>query len=269
MINKREEYSFSLDPAGDNDISIYLKGDTDENEEKIEKRYERPRPKVSYEEKERPKKIPKISSRKEAMEIIEKPKENIIKFPENKEKEEKRRAKATCRNSRIRVILTAFLLISGLIYLILYTNPTITMNIGEGDFTPLTTFAEKVDYAAANNQSFVVDLDYSKFNREGRDASVGIAGSVTGSGIVKVYLANEKGEKYFLYDSEVENSEKFFRSTKVTGSTTENQENADDRKFEYSCIDTCYPKINEGRYILEVEVDGNAEISIDKMIFGF
>jgi hypothetical protein len=263
MTDKKEEHFFSLNPADDESPNIYL---NDFIEEEIE---ETKIPPVLFRQRQQ-----KEEKREEIAKIsIEKPikKENILKekpaIIDAIKEEDKKTEKVG--GSKIRVILSAFLIISGLIYLIFYMNSTITLNISGSDFTPLATFAENITYAAADNQSFAIDIDYSKFNQEGRKASVGIAGSVIGNGIVKVFLANEKGEKYFLYDSEIENSEKFFKITKVTGSTTENQANADDRKFEYSCIDTCSPKINEGRYILEIEVDGNAMISIDKMIFGF
>jgi len=199
MTDKKEEI-FSLNPAWDNSLLIYFREDEKEEEKS---------PKVKCEEK--PRKIHQISFKKESIVIPEKPVETI---PE-KEKEPRKKVSS---GRKIRVILTAFLLASGLIFLFLFASPSMTLNIGRGNAAPVATFAEKIDYAIMSNESFVLDLDYSKYNLSTDSASLGISGAVVGDGIVKVYLVDEKGKEYDLYNNQIEKSEKFFRLTGITGS---------------------------------------------------
>jgi hypothetical protein len=283
MINKKEEYSFSLNPEDDNSLSVYLRGADEEEAE--ETPLERPKPRILYEKKERPreipKSIPKSSFRREVKETekVEKPAEKVI-IHEKKENGAKNPPKReTSSWKKIRVLFTLFLLTGGLIFLFVYANPSITLNVGGGKTSSLATFSEKVDYETSGNSSFILDLDYSKFNQQGKEASIGITGLVAGNGRVKVFLVDEndkKAKEHVLYDNQVEKSEKLFMMGGVTGTAgmnnektgKETEDTSEISKFEYACVDTCYSKFKEGRYVVRVETDSTA-IRIDKVILGF
>jgi len=283
MINKKEEYSFSLNPEDDNSLSVYLRGADEEEAEKAP--LERPKPRILYEKNERPreisKSVPKSSFRKEVKETekVEKPAEKVIihEKKENGAKSPPKRGASSWR--KIRVLFTLFLLTGGLIFLFVYANPSLTLNVGSGKPAALVTFAEKLDYETSGNSSFILDLDYSKFGRQGEDASIGITGLVAGSGRVKVYLVDEndkKAKEYVVYDNQVEKSEKLFTMSGVIGTGGMSNEKTDEEtgdtseisKFEYACVDTCYSKFKEGMYTVRVETD-NAAIRIDNIILGF
>ena len=221
MVDKKEEYSFSLNPGEDSNPSIFLFGQPPESEASQE-----PAKKPSF-IREKPK---IIESPEEKVEIVlERPKktetevkekqETLSEISESNHIEEPKKFKREMDGSRkTRVLFTASFLTVMLLFLFFMASPSITMNYKEGEMQPMATYAAKIDYALMNDESFSFDLDSSDYNLEDASAmSLGLSGAVIGDGVVKVYLVDEQGKEYSLYDNEVEKSDNFFRLSGITG----------------------------------------------------